>query len=176
LRHKVTPSGISPRAFPGDEGVLVVTDADEHDEAGHLIEDARTRTEQVQKRLRKLLALKREISTPVLYGPKRAETVLIGWGSTGGALREAVDLLHKKGFGVNLLQLSELWPFPVEAVGDVLGRAKDSYVIENNATGQLARLIRAMTGREASGRILKYDGRPFTPAYIAAAVEKGECC
>jgi 2-oxoglutarate ferredoxin oxidoreductase subunit alpha len=174
-RHKITESGVSTRAFPGQSKALVVTDADEHDEAGHLIEDAATRTAQVQKRLRKLFSLKNEISPPLQYGPKKAEIVLIGWGSTYGAIREAVDSLHHEGTSVSLLHLNEIWPFPSEAVTDAMRWAHHSYVIENNATGQLAHLIRAETGKNVSGRILKYDGRPFTPAYIAEAVRK-ECC
>ena len=63
-RHKVTESGISPRALPGQGKALVVTDSDEHDEAGHMIEDAATRNAQVQKRLRKLNGLRREIAAP----------------------------------------------------------------------------------------------------------------
>jgi 2-oxoglutarate ferredoxin oxidoreductase subunit alpha len=174
-RHKITGSGISPRAFPGQSKALVVTDADEHDEAGHLIEDAATRTAQVQKRLRKLLSLKNEVSPPLRYGPKKAEIALIGWGSTYGAIREAADSLHREGASVSLLHLNEVWPFPAEAVSDAISRAHHSYVIENNATGQMAHLIRAETGKNVSGRILKYDGRPFTPAYIVEAVRK-ECC
>ena len=172
MRHRVTQSGISPRAFPGLGKALVVTDCDEHDEEGHLTEDADERTSQVQKRLRKLLSLKQEISTPWLYGPKKAEATLIGWGSTYGAIHEAVDILHKEGVSINMLHLSELWPFPTEAVAEVLSTARNSYVIENNATGQLARLIKTETGKDVSGKILKFDGRPFTPAYIAEAVRK----
>ncbi len=171
-RHKITRSGISPRAFPGLSKALVVTDSDEHDEAGHLTEDAEVRTAQVQKRLRKLFGLKQEIAPPRQYGPKKAETLLIGWGSTCGAIREAVDTLRREGADVAMLHLNELWPFPSEAVADALGRAHQSYVIESNATGQLASLIRAETGKEVSGRILKFDGRPFTPAGIAEAVRK----
>jgi 2-oxoglutarate ferredoxin oxidoreductase subunit alpha len=174
-RHRVTESGISPRAFPGQSKALVVTDSDEHDETGHLIEDAGMRTAQVNKRLRKLFSLKKEIEPPQLYGPKTAETTLIGWGSTFGAIGEAVDILRKEGASVNRLHLNELWPFPAESVADVISRGRHSYVIENNATGQLARLIRAETGREVSGRILKYDGRPFTPDYIAEVVRKEGC-
>jgi 2-oxoglutarate ferredoxin oxidoreductase subunit alpha len=174
-RHQITETGISPRAFPGQSPALVVTDADEHDEAGHLIEDAGMRTAQVQKRLRKLFSLKKEMSPTQLHGPKIAETTLIGWGSTYGAIHEAVDILRREGASVNMLHLNQLWPFPAEAVTDAIGRSQHSYVIENNATGQLAQLIRAETGKEISGRILKYDGRPFTPAYIAEAVRK-ECC
>ena len=174
-RHKITKSGISPRAFPGLSKALVVTDCDEHDEAGHLIEDAEMRTLQVQKRLRKLLTLRQEITPPRWYGPKKAEITLIGWGSTYGAIHEAVDILRGEGASVNMLHCNELWPFPAEAVADALSKAKNSYVIENNATGQLARLIKTETGKEVGGKILKFDGRPFTPAYIAEAIRKEGC-
>jgi 2-oxoglutarate ferredoxin oxidoreductase subunit alpha len=174
MRHRITKSGISPRAFPGLGKALVVTDCDEHDEEGHLTEDARERTAQVQKRMRKLLSLKQEIGTPQRYGPKKADTTLIGWGSTYGAIHEAVDILRKEDASVNMLHLNELWPFPAKAVADAVNKARNSYVIENNATGQLARLIKAETGYDVSGRILKYDGRPFTPAYIAQTVRKEE--
>jgi 2-oxoglutarate ferredoxin oxidoreductase subunit alpha len=172
MRHRITKSGISPRAFPGLGKALVVTDCDEHDEEGHLTEDAGERMAQVQKRLRKLIPLEREVSTPEMYGPKRAETTLIGWGSTYGAIHEAVNILRREDTSVNMLHLNELWPFPAEAVADAVGKARNSYVIENNATGQLARLIKTETGYDIGGRILKYDGRPFTPDYIAQAVKK----
>jgi 2-oxoglutarate ferredoxin oxidoreductase subunit alpha len=172
MRHRVTKSGVSPRAFPGLGKALVVTDCDEHDEEGHLTEDAGERTAQVQKRLRKLIPLEKEIGTPQKYGTKKAETTLISWGSTYGAIHEAVDILRKEGTSVNMLHLNELWPFPAKAVADAVSKAQNSYVIENNATGQLARLIKTETGYDVSGRILKYDGRPFTPAYIAQEVRK----
>jgi 2-oxoglutarate ferredoxin oxidoreductase subunit alpha len=172
MRHKVTKSGISPRAFPGLGKALVVTDCDEHDEEGHLTEDAGERTAQVQKRLRKLIPLEKEISTPNKYGAKKAETTLISWGSTYGAVYEAVNILHKEGASINMLHLNELCPFPAKAVADAVSKARNSYAIENNATGQLAHLIRTETGYDVGGRILKYDGRPFTPGYIAQAVKK----
>jgi len=165
-RHRITPSGISPRAFPGAGKALVVTDADEHDEAGHLIEDAHTRKEQVEKRQRKLISMQKEIAAPRLYGDENAETTLIGWGSTFGALKETVDALKRENVSVNLLHFSEIWPFPVDETLKVLEKSKQSYVVESNATGQLARLIRQETGIKVTGTILKYDGRPFTPAII----------
>lgn len=173
-RHQLTASGISPRAFPGLSKALVVTDADEHDEAGHLIEDATTRTAQVEKRMRKLSGLKKEIAPPQRYGSETAEITLIGWGGTRGAIHEAVDLLQKEGSSVNSVHLAELWPFPSEAMASALANTRQSYVIENNATGQLSHLIRAETGFKVTGRILKYDGRPFTPANITGKVRKRE--
>ncbi len=171
-RHLITDSGISPRAFPLEGKALVVTDSDEHNEEGHMIEDAETRTKMMQKRMRKLAGLKGEIAAPQLYGPEKANTTLIGWGSTGGAIREAVDILRKEGASVNSIQLTELWPFPAEAMDSIMNKAQNVYVIENNATGQMAHLIRAETGKKASGSILKYDGRPFTPEYIVGKIRK----
>jgi len=110
-----------------------------------------------------------------MYGPKRAETTLIGWGSTYGATSEAVDILRKERVSVNLLHLNELCPFPAEAVTDALNRTRQSYVIESNATGQLSHLIRAETGKSVSGKILKFDGRPFTPARIVQEVKREVC-
>jgi len=174
-RHKVTKSGVSPRALPGMSKAIVVTDSDEHDEAGHLTEDAGDRNAQVEKRLRKLKGLGREISPPKQYGSDSAEVMLIGWGSSYGALREATDILKREGVDVNLLHLNELWPFPARAVARAMEKAGRCCVVESNATGQLARLIRAETGIEARGQVLRYDGRPLTPAYIVDAVKREGC-
>ena len=171
-RHAVTPSGISPRAFPGLSRALVMTDADEHDEQGHLIEDAKTRNEQMAKRLRKMVPLRQDIAAPSLYGSEDADITLIGWGSTYGAIREAVDILQKEKVSVNSLHFTEIWPFPVQTAGKILDKSKKAYVIEGNATGQLARLIRQETGKKETGTILKYDGRPFTPAHIIQELKK----
>ena len=126
----------------------------------------------MQKRLRKLASVRKEIAPPRLLGPKKADTLLVGWGSTFGALREAVDTLRKDGAKVSLLHLSEIWPFPAEEVTDHIANAQHTYVVENNATGQLARLIRRETGRKVDGTILKYDGRPFSPSLIVNSLKK----
>ncbi|MFH1647684.1 MAG: 2-oxoacid:acceptor oxidoreductase subunit alpha [Chloroflexota bacterium] len=171
-RHLVTRSGVSPRALPGQGKALVVTDSDEHDEAGHMIEDAATRNRQDEKRLRKLGGLKREAMKPELRKEAGAAITLIGWGSTGGAIREAAARLNKDGTAVNTLILGQLWPFPSDTVVEALGRTKKSVVVEGNATGQLAQLIRRETGLEVDAAILKYDGRPFSPADIVGRLRK----
>jgi len=173
-RHRLTDSGISPRAFPGLSEALVVTDADEHGEEGHLIEDAGIRSSQVDKRLRKYNGLRREIAAPLTYGAHKPDIILVSWGSTYGAVREAVDILNEGVTSISMIQLNQLWPFPAEEVSDALEKADVSYVVEGNASGQLARLIRTETGIKVRGKILKYNGRPFTPEYIAERVRKGE--
>ncbi|MDO8492009.1 MAG: 2-oxoacid:acceptor oxidoreductase subunit alpha, partial [Dehalococcoidia bacterium] len=140
-RYRFTESGISPRGVPLQGKALVVTDSDEHDEAGHIIEDAETRTRMMLKRMRKQTALGAEISRPRLHQSQGAQMTLVGWGSTYGAIKEAAAMLGRQGIAANVLQLSELWPFPADAVSAALdgGKAK-AVVVENNATGQLARL------------------------------------
>jgi 2-oxoglutarate ferredoxin oxidoreductase subunit alpha len=171
-RYAYTESGISPRAFPGNRDALVVADSDEHDEAGHLIEDAETRTKMMDKRLRKLYGLKGEIIPPRFYGSEKADTLLVGWGSTYGVIKESVDLLNRAGGSYSHLHLNQIWPFPVEAVTRAMKNVQHCYVIENNATGQLAGLIRRETGLSVRGNVLKYDGRPFTPGIIMRELRK----
>jgi len=171
-RHVITESGISPRALPGQGKTLVVTDSDEHDESGHLIEDAETRNQQNLKRLRKLNGLKTEINTPKFHKSQNAEFTLIGWGSTYGAIGEATELLQKDGVAVNILHLSQIWPFPAEAVSSVLNDGAKTITIESNATAQMAQLIRRETGHKVSGNILKFDGRPFSPEEIVDRLKK----
>jgi 2-oxoglutarate ferredoxin oxidoreductase subunit alpha len=171
-RHLITESGLSPRAFPMQTKSLVMTDSDEHDEEGHMIEDADTRTRMVLKRRRKLEGLLKDMSEPVTTLRPKAEFTLIGWGSTYGAIREASELLEADGVAANVLHLNGLWPFPVEAVTRTLANSPKNFVIEGNAAGQLTRLMRAETGIKAHQSILKFDGRPFSPGYIVNALKK----
>jgi 2-oxoglutarate ferredoxin oxidoreductase subunit alpha len=171
-RHEVTESGISPRGLPGQGKALVVTDSDEHDEVGHMIEDAETRNQQVLKRLRKNEGLKTEIGKPKFLKVPHAKYTLVGWGSTFGAIKESSDILNSEGVGVNVLHLNEIWPFPSEAVAAILNNGTKNIAIEGNATGQLAQLIRRETGLELNDSILKFDGRPLSPADIVAYFKK----
>jgi 2-oxoglutarate ferredoxin oxidoreductase subunit alpha len=172
-RYQLTASGISPRAFPmQQEGVLVVADSDEHSEEGHIIEDAETRNNMMRKRMNKLVGMKQEMSSPRIEGARKADITLAGWGSTYYAIREAAEILRAEGVSVNSLHFSELWPFPADGVAEVLSGAGKLYVVESNASGQLAQLIQAETCVKVSDRILKYDGRPFTPSDIVQEVKK----
>lgn len=172
-RHQFTESGISSRLIPMRGKALVVTDSDEHDEAGHMIEDAQIRTRMMLKRLKKVDGIKSELEAPRVLQKPNASITLVGWGSTYGAINEAARILEKAGLAVNTLMLHEVWPFPIQAVTGAISKTGKSIAIENNATGQLAQLIREQTGIKVSGNILKFDGRPFSPDYIAEEVKKG---
>jgi 2-oxoglutarate ferredoxin oxidoreductase subunit alpha len=165
-RFKYTDTGISPFAVPGESGKhLVVADSDEHDEEGHIIEDGETRIRMVQKRLfKKLPLIKKEIEAPLLYGDSSPKIVLVGHGSTYGVIKEVVDTIPKEQ-KVAMMHFSQIYPFPEQDKFDYIELLKNADLticIENNATGQFARLIRAETGFEFSHQISRYDGRPFT--------------
>jgi 2-oxoglutarate ferredoxin oxidoreductase subunit alpha len=164
-RHLLTENGVSPLGVPGESRHLVVTDSDEHDEEGHMVEDAETRIKMVDKRLfKKLPLIAQEIAPPLLYGSAEPDVIIVGWGSTYGVLKESVDAMMKEK-KIALLHFSEIYPFPRnEEPGylDMLKNAKLTICVENNATGQFARLMRAEKGYEFHARINKYDGRPFT--------------
>jgi len=164
-RHAYTDTGVSPMGIPGDAEHLVVTDSDEHDEEGHIVEDAETRIKMVDKRLfKKLPLIKREMEPPVLYGDNKPEVIITGWGSNYGIMKEAVDELSKSR-RIAMLHFSEIYPFPSTDRFDylnILKNAKTTICIENNATGQFARLMRAETGYSFNKFINRYDGRPFT--------------
>src|SRR5262249_41190607 len=108
LRYKDTPSGISPRAIPGLPGHIYVSTTDEHDEDGVIITDVYTdpirRKKMVDKRVRKMEKVLDYLPAPKLEGPANAEVTLVGWGSTWGVIKEAVDRLNAEGISANYLQ------------------------------------------------------------------------
>jgi len=171
-RHALTGDGISPLAVPGRGTHLVVTDSDEHDEEGHLIEDAKTRIRMMDKRLtRKLPAIDKAISGPVHYGHDNSEVLLACWGSSYGPVKEAVDSLNEFGTRAAMLFFSELYPLPSGNWIDKLEQAERTVMVEGNATGQFARLIRAETDFQFNDIITRFDGRPFTPDYILGRLD-----
>jgi len=165
-RYRITESGVSPRAFPGNLHSLVIADSDEHNEEGHITESPFLRNEMVKKRQRKLEGIRRELKIPFSFGSKDASTVIVCWGSTYGAVFEAVTLLNQNNQSVKMIHLSEVWPFPREMFKNLVKDSERLIVVEGNATGQMAHLIAAETGLKATKKILRFDGRPFTSNYI----------
>jgi 2-oxoglutarate ferredoxin oxidoreductase subunit alpha len=172
-RHLVTPDGISPRATPGHPNAVYVTTGDEHTEYGFITEESDERRAQMEKRMRKLDAAAGEMRLPVRYGPQEADLTFVGWGSTYGALREAVDLLNADGPRANLVQFMEVWPLDWSRVRDLLDQAHTLVLVEQNFTGQLGHVIQTYAGKAMDKTILKYDGRPISADEVVAGV-RGE--
>lgn len=164
-RHAFRDNGISPLAVPGDSEYLVVTDSDEHDEEGHIVEDAATRIKMVNKRLfKKMPLIRREIEPPLMYGHPKPDVIIVGWGSTYGVMKEAVEILSAE-YNIAMMHFSEIYPFPSADKFDYLSKlieAKTTICVENNATGQFARLLKTEAGYTFKNLINRYDGRPFS--------------
>ena len=177
LRYKNTKSGISPRAVPGVPGHIHIAATDEHDEDGTLISDEFTnpvkRRMMVEKRARKMQTVLSEIAPPKLIGPESAQVTLVGWGSTEGVIREAVEkLAAEEGIVANQLQTKWIVPFHADEVGRILSSSKHVIIVENNYSGQFSRYLRSETGFTAHGHIRKYDGEPFMPHHLVNAVKE----
>ena len=118
-RFAITDSGVSPRALPCKGDALVKVSSDEHRPDGHITEDISIRNAMMEKRHAKLPAMIEELDPPIAVYPQ-AQTLLIGWGSSAGAIQEATELLRGRGKDVGCLLFSQIWPFPVAAVQQVL--------------------------------------------------------
>jgi len=162
-RYLLTKTGVSPRIVPGrTPGKTVLVDSDEHDEDGHITESAEVRIAMNDKRLRKMDYLKEELIEPEFLGEEEFDTLLIGWGSLYSPIKEAVKLLNASGktkYGA--LVFGDIWPLPTKLLIDKASKTKTLINIEQNATGQLAQIIRENTGIEIKSNILRYDGRPL---------------
>jgi len=169
-RFANTEDGISPRALPGTPGGVHLNTADEHDFAGRITEAQGMRKLMHDKRLRKVDNV--DFPGLALHGELPADLLLVGFGSVTGPMLEAAERLRERGVRAAVCQMRRLWPFPAEEFQDAIGDALTVLVCEQNATGQLAHLIRARCGGDLLPGCRKYDGDPFRPAEILARAEE----
>lgn len=167
-RYKITANGISPRGIPGYGEGLVVVDSDEHDEQRHLTEDLELRTQMVDKRLRKLKEIEKEIIPPDLLGGSNYKILVIGWGSTYGPIKEALDNLKNK--DISFLYFKQIHPID-PSIKNILNNAEKTIIFENNAQGQFTDLIKLKTGFEIEKKVLKYNGMPFSVEEVERNLE-----
>jgi 2-oxoglutarate ferredoxin oxidoreductase subunit alpha len=168
-RYKLTKSGISPRGIPGLGKGMVCVDSDEHDTEGHVTEDLRLRTRMVDKRLRKLASAKNEIIPPELFPKRKYRNLVVCWGSTYHIVKEAIGRLDRD--DTSLLHYSQVYPL-YPGTTDYLARAKRAVVVEGNATGQFAKLMKLYMGIDIDKRILKYSGLSFAVEEVTQALKK----
>lgn len=132
----------------------------EEDSAGCATENPEIIKKNIEARLKKTKDIKKEskkFSRYKIYGDKNAKNVVIGWGSTKGAILDAIKEIKD----VKFLQILYMEPFPVEIKKEL--QNKKVILVENNSTAQLSGLITEKTGIfiEDRNKILRYDGRPF---------------
>jgi 2-oxoglutarate/2-oxoacid ferredoxin oxidoreductase subunit alpha len=160
--------GVTRHAPPGSrmiEGKYPVVTGLEHDEMGHPTGRPALHMAMTAKRRRKLQELAAEIPLPEVYGESRGQTLLVGWGSTFGPIREAVDRARAGGKSVSSIHLRHLHPLP-SGLENVFARFDRIVVAEMNdqglyGYGQLATILRARFCEPKISSLTKTDGLTF---------------
>lgn len=168
-RYLFTSDGISPRIKLGDENAVMYIAGDEHDEYGHILEEPNNRVKMMEKRNSKDKLILSELSQREKYelynDPEKADILVVTWGSTTGAVIDALDN------STALLQIKLIEPLPSEII-EILKKAKKVAVAEQNISGQLKQHIASQTGFVIDNLILKYNGRPIRADEIKNAIER----
>jgi 2-oxoglutarate ferredoxin oxidoreductase subunit alpha len=181
MRFRLTNDPISPRVPLGTENAIFWNTGDEHTEEGHITEDPDIRVKMVTKRMTKLELALSEIKladkiSQFDIGDSSGEITIVSWGSTKGAILDALDMLAKQGKKIRFLQIRLLHPFPVKEFAKLITDARLLIDVEMNYTSQLGSLIRQHTGRNVDYKIVKFNGRPMSGSevyYALSAILEG---
>lgn len=171
LRYKLFEDGISPMAIPGTPGGQYVAMGLEHNEKGRHRPDPRSHTQMTEKRFRKYELSAQDAPEAVLYGDPDAEVGIVTWGSTAGAVIEAIDLLAEDGIKVALVAPKMLLPLPDAQLGEFMRRKKHIIVPEVNFRGQFADILQAKYPRPVV-RLNVYGGRPILVEKLAEEIRR----
>ena len=179
LRFKLSDNNpISPMVALGTKDAIFWNSGDEHTQEGHITEDPEIRVQMMDKRMTKLDVAIKEIpdeDKAVAYGNNNdgsSDIAIISWGSTKGAILDALDKLAAEGMKLKYIQVRLMHPFPSELVKSMLKDAKTVIDIEMNYSGQLSSLVRQYTGLEANYHIVKYNGRPMSLDEVYNSVKR----
>ncbi|MFA6523299.1 MAG: 2-oxoacid:acceptor oxidoreductase subunit alpha [Candidatus Peribacteraceae bacterium] len=174
--------GISKRWLPGAKAATFCAQADEHDGHGNSVDDAENARFQMEKRMKKMSALKSFLPQPDLYRIENGKLIidnsnpsldllLIGWGSTKTVVLDALRDEKFAGKNIGYLHFTYVWPLKTERFAQLAAKAKKVVLVEGNQQGQLGMLLAQESGVRVESKILKYDGRPF---FVDELVEKIE--
>ena len=178
-------TGLSRRLIPGQPGGMGVITSLNHDRNGKACYDAERNQRAHKMRSRKLAALQKTLQPPAVHGDDSGDLLLIGWGSTRGAIEEAVDRARAEGLAVSSVNLQFLSPLP-PGLKDIFSRFRKVMTVElnysddwddplitseNRRYGQLAWVLRAATLLDIDC-YARVPGRPFMPLEIHAEITR----
>src|ERR1700736_5317784 len=159
---------ITRHAPPGSrmiEGKYPVVTGLEHDEMGHPPGRASLHMAMTAKRRHKLRELAKEIPFPAVFGDRERDILVVGWGSTYGPIREAVERARGVGKKISALHLRHLHPLP-EGLESIFDQFGEIVVVEMNdkgvyGLGQLATVLRARYCNPKIRSVTKTDGLTY---------------
>lgn len=172
-RYEVTEDGVSPRVLPGMKHAIHHVTGVEHDETGKPSEAAGNRKKQMDKRMKKLENIRFDQPVYANAPHEEADVLLVGFNSTRGVLEELQRSLNNQGITTNHAHIRLIHPFPAEEMMNYVQSAKKVLVVENNATGQLASILKMnVGGHQKIQSVLRYDGTPFLPRQLETQVKE----
>jgi 2-oxoglutarate ferredoxin oxidoreductase subunit alpha len=178
-------TGLSQRLIPGQPGGMGVTTSLNHDRDGKACYDAERNQRGHTMRSRKLAALQQTLHPPTVHGAPEGDLLLVGWGSTRGAIEEAVDIARDEGLAVSSVHIQFLSPLP-PGLHDIFAGFREIITVElnysddwedplitkeNRRYGQLAWVLRAATLLDIDC-YAKVPGRPYMPVEIFDEVKR----
>jgi 2-oxoglutarate ferredoxin oxidoreductase subunit alpha len=179
VAFRADPAGFKPYArdeklarpwvVPGTPGLEHrIGGLEKEDVSGNISYDPENHERMCHLRLAKVLGVQKTIPTPAVHGAERGDLLVVGWGSTAGAIRTAVDELLAERHKVASLHLRHVWPLPA-GLDAIFSRYRSILVPELNL-GQMARLLRSEFPRHNVHSYPKIQGQPFTQSEIAARI------
>ena len=178
-------TGLSQRLIPGQPGGMGVTTSLNHDRDGKACYDSARNQQGHAMRSRKLAALQQVLVPPSVHGDPEGDLLLVGWGSTRGAIEEAVDIARSEGLSVSSVNIQFLSPLP-PGLNEIFNGFRKIVTVElnyadhpddpliseeNRRYGQLAWLLRATTLLDVDC-YARVPGRPFMPQEILDEVKR----
>ena len=169
--------GVTHHAAPGtriESGNYPIATGLEHDELGHPTGSPKMHLQMSAKRRKKLQTLAATLPTPKIYGPAEGNVLLVGWGSTQGPIKEAVDRARAAGDSVSSIHIRHISPLP-PGLDNIFAGFNHVFVVEMNdeglyGYGQLGGLLRARFGDAKIRGINKADGLTFKVKEIVEKV------
>jgi 2-oxoglutarate ferredoxin oxidoreductase subunit alpha len=173
------PEGLTRHAPPGTrilDGRYPVITGLEHDEFGHPTGSPKMHTQMVAKRRKKLQLLAERLPKPAIHGPPEGNVLLVGWGSTQGPIREAVERARAAGDSVSSVHIRYINPLP-PGLEEIFAGFNHVFVVEMNdeglyGYGQLGALLRARFCDPKIRGINKTDGLTFRVRDIVDRAQK----
>ena len=178
-------TGLIRRFIPGQPGGMHTVTGLAHDRLSHVAYDGASNEEGLRERSLKLAALQRTLKTPPVYGAPEGELLVVGWGSTKGAIDEAVDRLRAGGRRVSSLHLRFIQPMP-SGIGDIMKRFTKVMTVESNWSDSLDEALIDGENRRYSALAMllrsrylvdvdcwsEVRGRPIRPASVVSAMRR----
>ncbi len=178
-------TGIARRIQPGQPGGMHTVTGLAHDRSSRVAYDPAINEEGLRHRSLKLAALQKTLTPPQVFGPDEGDLLVVGWGSSRGAIEEAVERLRGEGLAVSSLHLRFIQPMP-SGIGPILKRFKHVMTVEGNWSDRLEdELIDADSRRYSALAMLlrarhlvdvdcwsEARGQPIKPGSICQAIRE----